>query len=85
MAVDKIIEALTKLAKALQDNPAAESFLRLLTLLMIAFFAYFFIKMIIEKIKDSRTDRVLDRIEDSISKNTLALGKVTTALERLER
>ena len=85
MAADKIIEALAKLADALKDNSAAESLLTFLSYLVIFLFTYFFIKMIIEKIKDSRTDRVLGKIEATISQNTLALGKVTTALERLER
>ena len=84
MDSEKLIEASAKLAEALKDNPAADSFIALLTWVAIALFVYFFTSMIFDKFHKSRADTLLNTIDDTLRENVRSLNKVTTALERLE-
>lgn len=84
MDSEKLVQGAADLAAALKDNPAAESFIDFLSLVVTAAFVYFFISMLFDKFKESRTDRVLGAVEGALTKNVEALGKVTTAIEKIE-
>ena len=84
MNSEKLLENAAKLAEALKDNPAADSIIGFFYWVTVFIFVYAILVLLVNTIKKSRTDRVLDNVDTSLRDTVFALGKVATALEERE-
>ncbi len=79
----ELIDSLSKLVETLDNFPLALDLIYIVSGAVICAFIYFITKMIIDFIKESRSDRILEKNTQIIGECKEAMNNVCTKLENL--
>ena len=80
-----LLSSAAAFANALKENPAAIYVVYIVFAIVVGVIGYMVLKLCLEHRTESRTDKILDKVDQNLTENVKVLSQVVLSLERINK